>query len=105
MYATHFWVEYLLGYPELEETRFLESEMFVLSCRLAKGFTGATPSLEEIRGEELNPRLALIRQRHYPLYKMAKRVILEQKKDTLEHVLIKGTLLPFLSSCAVRVHG
>ncbi|EGR47804.1 uncharacterized protein TRIREDRAFT_35552, partial [Trichoderma reesei QM6a] len=90
MYATHFWVEYLLGYPELEETRFLESEMFVLSCRLAKGFTGATPSLEEIRGEELNPRLALIRQRHYPLYKMAKRVILEQKKDTLEHVLIKG---------------
>ncbi|KAL7824116.1 hypothetical protein V8C26DRAFT_15033 [Trichoderma gracile] len=86
MYATQFWVEYLLEYLELDQSRFFESEIFVLSCRLAEAFTSSRPSLKDVGKDEHDPRLALIRQRHYPLYKLAQRVTLEQMKNTLKDV-------------------
>ncbi|PTB69764.1 hypothetical protein BBK36DRAFT_1188402 [Trichoderma citrinoviride] len=97
MYATQFWVDYLLKDLDHDRGRFFESEIFVLSCRLAEAFTGARQSLEEADGDRPDPRLALIRQRHYPLYMMAKALILEQNKDTLRDVnryqaVIRGLL-------------
>lgn len=86
IYATQFWVDYLLESLDLDQSRFFDSEIFVLSCRLAEAFTSSRPSSEGLDGDELDPRLGLIRQRHYSLYLMAKGVILEQNKGSLEDV-------------------
>ncbi|KAL7903755.1 hypothetical protein GGI35DRAFT_472889 [Trichoderma velutinum] len=39
--ATEFWVDYLLSSLEFDQTRFFESEIFELSCRLAEIIKGA----------------------------------------------------------------
>ncbi|KAL7814679.1 hypothetical protein V8C44DRAFT_325861 [Trichoderma aethiopicum] len=86
IYATQFWVDYLLESLNFDQSRFFDSEIFVLSCCLAEAFPSSRPSPSGLGDDELDPRLGLIRQRHYSLYLMAKGVILEQNKSSLEDV-------------------
>lgn len=90
MYATEFWADYLLAYLEFDQAQFFESDFFVLSCRLAENFIAAESDCEATDGNLSDPRLALIRQKDYRLYKMVKVVLLEQNKETIEVVSIHG---------------
>ncbi|KAK4075423.1 transcriptional regulator family: Fungal Specific TF [Trichoderma aggressivum f. europaeum] len=88
MYATEFWTDYLLASLEFGQAQFFDSDFFALSCRLAKSFTGSKPDCEATDSSLSDPRLALIRQKDYRLYKMVKVVLLEQNKEALEVVSI-----------------
>ncbi|KKO99583.1 hypothetical protein THAR02_08317 [Trichoderma harzianum] len=67
MYATEFWVDYLLASLEFDQAQFFESDFFVLSCRLAENFIAAETDGEAADGSLSDQRLALIRQKDYPL--------------------------------------
>ncbi|KAK0760217.1 hypothetical protein N5P37_007298 [Trichoderma harzianum] len=84
MYATEFWADYLLASLEFDQAGFFESDFFALSCRLAENFIAAETDCEAADSGPSDPRLALIRQKDYRLYKMVKVVLLEQKKETIE---------------------
>ncbi|KAK4076202.1 transcriptional regulator family: Fungal Specific TF [Trichoderma harzianum] len=90
MYATEFWADYLLTSLEVDRVQFFESDFFALSCRLAKNFIAAETNCEAPDGSLSDPRLALIRQKDYCLYKMVKVVLLEQNKETLEVTTMHG---------------
>ncbi|KAL7914862.1 hypothetical protein GGI35DRAFT_161583 [Trichoderma velutinum] len=84
MYATEFWVDYLLASLEFDQDQFFESDLFALSCRLAQNFTGSKTDCEAVDGSLSDSRLTLIQQKDYPLYKVVKMVLLEQNKETIE---------------------
>ncbi|KAL7801430.1 hypothetical protein V8C43DRAFT_312589 [Trichoderma afarasin] len=92
MYATEFWADHLLTSLEVDQAQFFESNLFALSCRLAGNFVAAETDGEAADGSQSvsDPRLALIRQKDYPLYKMIKIVISEQNKETIEQASIPG---------------
>ncbi|UKZ73066.1 hypothetical protein TrVFT333_000706 [Trichoderma virens FT-333] len=86
IYATEFWVDYLLADLKFDQSCFFKSNFFQLSCLLVGNFIGAKPDLETVDSGTSDPWLALIRQKHYPLYKIVKIMLLEQNKGTLEMV-------------------
>ncbi|KAM6486972.1 hypothetical protein HDV62DRAFT_402187 [Trichoderma sp. SZMC 28011] len=88
MYATRFWVDYLLPFLESDQDQFFESDFFVLSCRLAENFIAAETDCEAADSSLSDPRLALIRKKDYRLYEMIKVVLLEQNKEIIEVVSI-----------------
>ncbi|KAJ4864120.1 NACHT domain-containing protein [Trichoderma breve] len=90
MYATEYWVDYLLASLEFDQAQFFDSDFFALSCRLAENFIAAETDCEAAYGSLSDTRLALIRQKDYRLYKMVKVVLLEQNKETIEVVSIHG---------------
>ncbi|EHK26299.1 uncharacterized protein TRIVIDRAFT_123103, partial [Trichoderma virens Gv29-8] len=91
IYATEFWVDYLLTDLKFDQSCFFKSNFFQLSCLLVDNFTGAKPDSEAVDSGTSDPWLALIRQNHYPLYKLVKMMLLEQNKGTLETVSTYGT--------------
>lgn len=91
MYATEFWVDYLLASLEFDQVQFFESDFFTLSCRLAENFIAAKTDCEAADGSLSDQRLALIRQKDYPLYKMVKMALLEQNKGTIEVTSMDST--------------
>jgi hypothetical protein len=94
MYATEFWIDYFLEHLKLDLSLLLESDFFTLSDRLAKQF-GNIESESVAKEDDLsNPRLADLRQKHYPLYKMAQVVLLEKSKMTLEVESVHGIIPP-----------
>lgn len=97
MYATRFWVDYLLPFLESDQDQFFESDFFVLSCRLAENFIAAETDCEAADSSLSDPRLALIRKKDYRLYEMIKVVLLEQNKEIIEVVSIHGTTSRFTS--------
>ncbi|KAL7936950.1 hypothetical protein V8C35DRAFT_320598 [Trichoderma chlorosporum] len=84
IYATAYWIDYLLADIELDQDMFFQSSFFILSCRLAEYFRGAEPCLEVEDNSLSDSRLALIRPRCQPLYKEIKMVLLEKNKEMLE---------------------
>ncbi|QYS94528.1 hypothetical protein H0G86_001857 [Trichoderma simmonsii] len=86
MYATEFWADYLLSSLKFDQAQFFDSEFFTLSCRLAESFIAAETNCEDADGSPSDPRLTLIRQKDYRLYKMVKVVLLEQNKEAIEVV-------------------
>ncbi|PNP53072.1 hypothetical protein THARTR1_06282 [Trichoderma harzianum] len=94
MYATEFWVDYLLASLEFDQAQFFESDFFALSCSLAENFVAAETNCEAADGSLSDTRLAPIRQKHYPLYKMAKVVLLEQNQETIEATSVHDGSIP-----------
>ncbi|KAL7799057.1 hypothetical protein V8C37DRAFT_407477 [Trichoderma ceciliae] len=88
MYATEFWVKYLLTHHERDHDHLFKSDFYDLSCRLAENFGNMESDAGAVENGQLDPRLADIRQKHYPLYKMAQSVLLEQSRGLLEAVSI-----------------
>lgn len=91
MYATEFWVDYLLAHVEFDEILWFESKFFRSSCLLAENFASMEPDKEAMGNDSSNLHLTAIRQKHYPLYKMARMILLEQNKEMLEATSIHGT--------------
>ncbi|KAL6830834.1 hypothetical protein J3E69DRAFT_203459 [Trichoderma sp. SZMC 28015] len=90
MYATQFWADYLLASLDFDQAQFFKSDFFMLSCHLAGNSLTAETNCEAADGSLSDPRLALIRQKSYSLYKMVKAVLLEQNKEAIEAMPIHG---------------
>lgn len=84
MYATEFWIDYLLEHLKLDQDLLLKSDFFSLSCRLAEQFETIEPNKTATGNEPPNPHLTDLRQKHWPLYNTVQTVLFERGRKTLE---------------------
>lgn len=92
MYATEFWIDYILELLELDQELLFESEFFLLSCRLAEQLEGIEPNEVAVENGPLNSRLIRLRQKHYPLYKAIQTGLMEKSREMLEDNSIFSSL-------------
>ncbi|KAK1246773.1 hypothetical protein MKX08_000575 [Trichoderma sp. CBMAI-0020] len=85
MYATEFWIDYILEHLELDQDILFESDFFLLSCRLAEQLeTILEPSKVAVKNGLPNSRLNTLRQKHDPLYNTIQTVLLERDVKLLQ---------------------
>lgn len=83
MYATEFWIDYVLEHLELDQDLLFKSEFFLSSCRLAEQLEALEPNEAVVGNGSLNSCLNTLRQKHYPLYNTIQTVLLERGRKTL----------------------
>lgn len=93
MYATEFWLDYLLEYLKFGYGLLLREQFFTLSCHIADNFESMESGMGFAENIPPDPRLHVIYHSHPSLYRMARVVLSEQSKVLLETVLVKGIAL------------
>ncbi|KAL7897605.1 hypothetical protein HDV64DRAFT_285923 [Trichoderma sp. TUCIM 5745] len=84
MYATEFWIDYILEHLELDQDLLFKSDFFLSSCRLAEQLEAIEANEVAMGNDPLNSRLNILRHKHYPLYNTIQTVLLERGRKTLE---------------------
>ncbi|EHK45148.1 hypothetical protein TRIATDRAFT_198926 [Trichoderma atroviride IMI 206040] len=85
MYATEFWIGYILEHLEFDQDLLFKSDFFLLSCRLAEQLeTRLEPNEVAVGNGPPNSRLNTLRQKHEPLYNTIQTVLLERGRKILE---------------------
>lgn len=104
MYATEFWIDYILEHFALDEDLLFKSEFFFLSCRLAEHFELIDPN--EVAAEICPPnsRLIRLRQKHYSLYNAIQTGLLEKSREMLEDNGMFASLSWILQIICLIIH-